>query len=184
MRLPVALLMLAVLALPVRAAESADEGFSKDTVLDEAKAFFGAGVEGLAEVVEKTFRDQGRPNAYIKGREAGGAFAVGLRYGDGELIMKDGRHRKVHWQGPSIGFDVGGAAAKVFMLVYDLPGPQAVFQRFPGVEGSLYFVAGVGVNYLRRDDVVIAPIRAGVGWRQGASVGYLHFTREKTLNPL
>ncbi len=161
-----------------------EQTFDKGTILKEAADFFGEGAEGLAEVVEKAFKDLGRPNGYIKGEEAGGAIAVGVRYGSGTLILKRGEKRTVYWQGPSIGFDLGANAAKVIVLVYNLDDSEYLFQRFPSIEGSLYFVAGVGVNYMRSGDTILAPIRLGVGWRQGASVGYMHFTKQKSWNPL
>lgn len=164
--------------------ETAPEAtYEQDEILEAVESFFGEGAEGLAEVVAKAFEEQGRPNAYIAGEEAGGAIVVGLRYGHGMLEMKSGPSRQVYWQGPSVGFDVGANVAKVFILVYDLRDVDQLFQRFPGVEGSLYFVGGVGVNYLTADDVVLAPIRFGAGWRQGVSAGYMHFTREATANP-
>jgi len=166
------------------AAAPESDGFEQSAILEEARAFFGQGAEGLAKAVEKAFEDQGRPNGYIKGEEVSGAIAVGVRYGEGELYMQDGSTQKVYWQGPSIGFDFGANAARVFVLVYNLSGTEQIFQRFPGVAGSLYFVAGVGMNYLQSDAINLAPIRFGVGWRQGANVGYMHFTREETLNPL
>ncbi len=160
-----------------------DDTYDQDTVIHEAEGFMGKGAKGLADVIKKVFKEQGRPNGYIEGEEAGGALVVGVRYGDGTLYMKDGERRKVHWQGPSVGFDVGANAAKVFVLVYNLPKPADIYQRFPGVDGSLYFVAGVGVNYLERNHIVLAPIRMGVGWRQGVNAGYMHITRNKRWNP-
>lgn len=160
-----------------------DDTFDKDTVLKDAEAFFGKGAEGLARVIEKAFADLGRPNAYIKGQEAAGAITVGLLYGDGTLVMKKGKGRKVWWQGPSIGFDFGGNLSKVFTLVYGLRSSGALFQRFPAVDGSFYYVGGAGINYQRREGVTLAPIRLGVGLRAGASIGYLHYTRQKTYNP-
>ena len=157
--------------------------YDKETIISEAESFFGAGAEGLASVIEKVFEDHGQPDGYIKGREAAGAAIVGLRYGDGQLYLKNGYSRKVHWQGPSVGFDWGGNAAKVFTLVYNLPSVESIFLRYPGVDGSIYFVGGVGVNYVQRDDTVLAPIRLGVGWRAGANVGYMKVTPEKTWNP-
>lgn len=160
-----------------------NETLDKDTVLGEAVGFFGEGAEGIAAVIEKAFEDYGEPVGYIKGREAGGAAVVGLRYGDGELLLKNGFSRTVHWQGPSVGIDFGGNAAKVFVLVYDLPSVESIFQRFPGVDGSLYFVGGAGINYNKRDTITLAPIRLGVGWRAGANIGYMKVTPEKTWNP-
>ena len=160
-----------------------DDTYDKETILSEAEGYFGAGAEGLASVIEKAFEDHGQPDGYIKGREAAGAAIIGLRYGDGEIYLKNGYSRKVHWQGPSVGIDWGGNAAKVFTLVYDLPSVESVFQRFPGVDGSLYFVGGVGLNYVQRDEIILAPIRLGVGLRAGANVGYMKVTPEKTWNP-
>jgi len=160
-----------------------NDTYDQDSVLKEAEAFFGRSTEGLAKVIEKAFRDQGRPNGYVKGEEAAGAVTVGLRYGNGTLMMKDGSSRRVWWQGPSIGFDFGGNVAKVFVLVYHLPRASAIFQRFPGVDGSLYWVAGAGINYQQRNSIVLAPIRLGVGLRAGASVGYMKYTPSKTYNP-
>jgi hypothetical protein len=176
------LLLAGFLAAP--AASAADEStYTKQEILDQVEQFFGQGAKNLGKVVEKVFADQGRPDAYIAGEEAGGAIGVGLRYGRGSLHIKGGVARKVYWQGPSIGIDFGAAASKVFVLVYHLKNPDELFQRYPGVEGSLYFVGGVGVNYLQSGNVVIAPIRFGAGWRQGVSVGYLDFTRKPSANP-
>jgi len=152
-------------------------------VLDAARTFFGAATEGLGDVVEKLFAEQGRPNAYITGEELSGAIGVGASYGDGTLHMKGGASRKLYWQGPSVGFDLGGDASKVFVLVYDLPRADAIFQRFPGVDGSFYYVGGVGVNYQRSEGIVLAPIRAGVGLRARASIGYTHYTRKRSWLP-
>ena len=166
------------------APKSADKDtYDQDSVLKDAVAWFGKGSEGLAKVIEKAFKDHGRPNGYIKGEEAGGAITVGLRYGHGTLHMKAGGSRSVHWQGPSIGFDLGANASKVFVLVYHLPNSDALFQRFPAVDGSFYYVGGAGINYQRRDNITLAPIRLGVGLRAGASIGYVHYTKTKTLNP-
>lgn len=159
-------------------------GFDEKTVLDEAEEFFGEGAEGLADVLRKAFEEHGRPNAYIKGQEVSGAIGVGAFYGEGVVTTVAGETRTVFWQGPSVGFDLGAEAAKTFILVYSLPNVEALFKRYPGVSGSLYFVAGVGMNYARRDGTVLAPVRFGVGWRQGASIGYMHFTPEKRLLPL
>ncbi|WP_431101731.1 DUF1134 domain-containing protein [Roseateles noduli] len=169
--------------LPALAADNEDDTYDQDSVLHEATEFFGETTEGLAKVIEKAFKDQGRPNAYIKGQEASGAVTVGLRYGDGQLIMKRGGGGKVYWAGPSVGFDVGGNASKVFTLVYKLPKASAIYRRFPGVDGSLYYIGGAGVNYQRANGITLAPIRLGVGLRAGASVGYVHYRREKSINP-
>ena len=157
--------------------------FNEETIFTEAQDFFGRGAQGLAEVMNRVMRDRGGPTGYIKGDEAGGSLGVGLRYGRGTLYLRDGRNMPVYWRGPSIGIDVGGNASKAFILVYDLPYVEALYQRFGGVEGSLYYVGGVGVNYNRSEDVVLAPVRFGVGWRQGINVGYLHLSPERSWFP-
>jgi hypothetical protein len=171
-------------SLPARAADDKEAGtYDEESMLKAATDFFGQTTEGLAKVIEKAFRELGRPNAYIRGEEAGAAITVGLRYGDGELLMKSGAASRVYWAGPSIGFDLGANAAKVFTLVYKLPKASAIYQRFPGVDGSLYYVGGAGINYQRLKGITLAPIRLGVGLRAGASVGYIHYRREKSINP-
>lgn len=168
------------------AAGKDDDGktFSKNEIMQKAEGFFGATTKGLAEVIEKAFADHGRPNALILGSEASGAFVVGVRFGEGHLERKVGTGRKLYWQGPSAGFDFGGNASKVFTLVYRLNSNEELFQRFPGVDGSLYVVAGASLNYQRSGDIVLAPIRTGVGLRAGANVGYVHYTREHSWVPL
>lgn len=173
---------LAFLLGPAGAAAS-DDTFSPEEILERASGFFGGASEGLARAVEKAFRDFGRPNAYIVGEEGGGAFVFGLRYGQGVLERKSGARRYLYWNGPSIGWDVGGNASRVFMLVYALPSEDAIFQRFPGVEGSVYVVAGVGMNYVQSGPIVLAPIRTGVGLRAGVSAGYLSFTPRRSWFP-
>jgi hypothetical protein len=170
--------------LPAAAFAQAEQTYSEDEVLAAAQRFLGAGAEGLATVIDHVFDDHGRPNGYIEGNEGSGAIGIGLRYGDGRLRLK-GRSgtTRVYWQGPSLGFDTGGNAARVFTLVYGMRNPDNIFQRFPGVDGSAYFVGGVGVNYQRRDDITLAPIRAGVGFRLGANIGYLAYSRRRRLNP-
>ncbi len=174
-------------AVPVLAADNPKDvdkdTYDQDSILKDAADFLGSSTEGLAKVIEKAFKDHGRPNGYIKGEEASGAIAVGLRYGNGTLKLKKGASRKVYWQGPSIGFDLGGNLSKVFVLIYHLPSTEKIFQRFPSVDGSLYYVGGVGINYQQRDNIILAPIRLGVGLRAGASIGYMHYTKTKTLNP-
>jgi hypothetical protein len=160
-----------------KAATEASAGtFSQEEVLAATQKLFGDTTKGLAEVVEKVFIDQGRPNAYIAGSEYSGAIGVGLRYGEGQLTTPSGSETAVYWQGPSIGFDLGGNASKVFVLVYNLDKPSSIFRRVPGVEGTYYFVAGVGVNYQSDGDITLAPIRTGVGLRSGVNIGYLHYS--------
>jgi hypothetical protein len=161
-----------------------DDTFDQESTLKAVTEFFGQTTEGLAKVIEKAFKDQGRPNGYIRGNEVAGALTVGVRYGDGELSLKNGTSSKVFWAGPSIGLDAGANASKVFVLVYKLPNTEALYRRFPGVDGSLYYIGGAGINYQRLDGVTLAPIRLGVGMRAGASVGYTHYRKEKSLLPL
>ena len=147
--------------------------------------FFGITTEAMAKAVQHVFGDLGEPDAYIKGDEGSGAFIVGLRYGSGFLIRKGAEPRKVYWKGPSIGFDFGGNAAKCFTLIYELRGEEhRLLQRFPGVEGSIYFVAGLGVNYQRSGGVTLAPIRTGVGFRAGANVQYQVYSDRRDWFPL
>jgi hypothetical protein len=184
-----ALLSLAVnsSAAPAPAPEQAPAGgtYTQNEIVNKAANFFGTTTEGLARAVERVFSEKGSPNAYITGVEGGGALVVGLRYGDGDLFMKANGERpvKVYWQGPSVGFDVGGNASKVFTLIYNLPNTEAIYQRFPGVEGSAYVVAGVGVNYQQNGRIILAPMRTGVGVRLGANVGYLHYSKERNILP-
>jgi len=178
-----ALILVAGMA-PAAAAEGADENtYSAEELAQEASEFFEVGAGAMAMAVERIFADHGRPNGYIIGEEGSGAIGVGLRYGSGTLNRKGSPSLPVYWQGPSIGFDFGGNASKVFTLVYNLPNDQAMFQRFPGVDGSAYLVAGVGVNYQQSGNIILAPMRSGVGLRLGANVGYLSYTRERRILP-
>jgi len=165
-------------------AESDRDTYGEDEILAKATGFFGDTTVGLAKAVEKVFADQGRPVAYIEGEEVSGAIGIGLRYGKGVFHRKGGVQRKVYWQGPSIGWDFGGNASKAFVLLYNLERDNELFQRFPGVEGTLYFVGGFGVNYQQSGEIVLAPIRTGVGLRAGANIGYLHYTRKHSWLPL
>lgn len=160
-----------------------EETYGRHEIVDAVADFFGITTEAAANVVERVFADLGRPNAYVIGEEASGAVVVGVRYGKGTLQFKNGYRRTVYWQGPSVGFDVGGNASKVFTLVYNLRDPERLYQRFPGIEGSFYFVAGIGVNYQQADDIVLAPIRTGVGLRAAANVGYLAYTKKRNVLP-
>lgn len=157
--------------------------FSSREILDAGHGFFGSLSKGLANVIEYAFKSKGRPNGYILGQDAGGAFVAGLRYGEGILTTKDAGTHRVYWQGPSIGWDAGAEGSKVMVLVYNLRSPDQIYQRFPGVAGLAYLVGGVGITFQESDDVVVAPIRAGIGLRLGANVGYLKYTRNPTWNP-
>lgn len=168
------------------AATRANDGgaYEQAEIVDAVADFFGITAAAAAELVERAFSENGRPVGYIRGEEVAGAIGVGVRYGEGALTMKNGETRKVFWQGPSIGFDTGANASKVFTLVYGLDDPDKIYQRFPGVSGSAYLVAGVGVNYQRAENITLVPMRAGVGLRAGANVGYLAYTRERSVVPL
>ncbi len=158
--------------------------YEHDEILHNVSDFFGVTAENAGALIERLFHENGRPTAYIAGEEGSGAFFFGLRYGKGLLYMKDRPVMQVFWQGPTGGFDWGGNASRVFTLCYMLEYPDAIFRRFPGVEGSAYFVGGLGVNYQRADGITLAPIRAGVGFRLGASVGYLSYSRQRNIIPL
>jgi hypothetical protein len=161
-----------------------DDTFTENEITRSAADFFGITTEATAKAVQRVFADQGRPDAYVKGDEGSAALVVGLRYGSGWLIRKNHEPKKVFWRGPSIGFDVGGNASKVFTLVYNLKRESRLFHRFPGVEGSYYLVAGIGVLYMRRDGVTIAPMRTGVGLRAGVNAQYQEFTETRDWFPL
>ena len=160
-----------------------DNTYSSNEIIQAGHSFFGAVTQGLAKVVEYAFQTQGRPNGYILGQDAGGAFVAGLRYGEGVLYTKDAGNHRVYWQGPSIGWDAGGDGSKVMVLVYNLRDPSDIYRRFGGVDGSAYIVGGVGLTFQKNSDIVTAPIRTGVGLRLGANVGYLKYTRAPTWNP-
>jgi hypothetical protein len=157
--------------------------YSSNEVIDAGHHFFGGISRGLASVVEKAVSQWGLPNGYILGEEASGAFIGGLRYGDGTLYTKNAGDVRVFWQGPSLGFDAGADGARTAMLIYNLPRTAAIFDRFGGVAGSAYFVGGFGMTALTANNIVVVPIRSGLGLRLGANVGYLKFTTEPTWNP-
>lgn len=157
--------------------------FTEPELLNAAEGVFGKGAAGLAGILEKTLKEQGRPNAYISGKEASGALVVGLRYGQGTMFHKIEGQQPVYWTGPSVGFDLGGDANKVFVLVYNLYDSEDLYTRFPAAEGRLYLVGGFAATYLRRGNVVLIPIRLGVGWRQGVNVGYMKFSHKNKWLP-
>ena len=163
--------------------ESGQGTFSMEEIKNAGHRFFGKVSVDFAKIVEYAFHRSGRPNGYILGEEAGGAFVAGLRYGEGVLYTKDAGEHRVFWQGPSIGYDFGADGSKVMALVYNLHSPDQVYNTFAGVDGSAYFIGGVGITYLSRNDVVLAPISSGVGLRLGANIGYLKYTRQPTWNP-
>lgn len=157
--------------------------YRQEEISGAVENFFGVTAQASGEVVERVFGDLGRPNAYIRGEEGSAAFVGGLRYGEGWLYRRSQEPIRVYWTGPSVGFDFGANAAKCFTLVYNLRRVSELFQRFPGVEGSAYFIGGIGVNYLRAAGMTLAPMRSGAGIRLGASVGYLSFTEERQWVP-
>ncbi len=157
--------------------------FSPGELVDTGQHFFGGISRGLATIVQKAVSQWGLPNGYVLGEEAGGAFVGGLRYGDGTLYTKNAGDVRVYWQGPSLGFDAGADGARTMMLVYNLPRTAAIFDRFGGLDGSAYFVGGLGMTALAANDIIVVPIRSGVGLRLGANLGYLKFTPRPTWNP-
>jgi hypothetical protein len=171
------------LAMPAQAQGSLSDSYTSDDLLTAGGEFFGSAAQGLASVVERATSQFGLPNGYILGEEAGGALFIGARYGEGRLYTRNAGELPLYWQGPSIGLDIGGAGSKVMMLVYNLNSVQEVYGRFPGVDGSAYVVGGVGMTVLKVQNVIIVPIRSGVGARLGINVGYLNFTAEPTWNP-
>lgn len=183
--LKVALLALTLCLAPATAMAqgSLADTYSSDELLDTGHEFFGSVSQGLASLVERAISQFGQPNAYILGQEAGGALFGGARYGEGEMYTRNVGQYSIFWQGPTIGFDVGGDGSRVMMLVYNLPDIQAILTRYPGVDGSAYFVGGLGMTVMKRGNVVLVPISSGVGARLGVNVGYLKFTSEPTWNP-
>ena len=178
------LLFLALpIGLPASAHAQAPERYSSNEILDTGHRFFGTVSRGLAQIVERAVSQWGLPNGYILGEEAAGALVAGLRYGQGILYTKNAGDVTVYWQGPSIGFDAGGEGARTMMLVYSLPATEAIYNRFAGIDGSAYFIGGFGMTALTANNVVLVPIRSGVGLRLGANLGYLKFTPKATWNP-
>ncbi len=165
------------------AAPGVSETYQQDEVVSAVSDFFGVTAEAAGAAVERIFADNGRPTGYIAGEEVSGALGAGLRYGKGVMTLKSGGARVVYWQGPSLGFDAGGNASRVFILVYNMQSPDQIYRRFPGIEGSAYVIGGIGVNYMKGDQISLAPMRAGVGLRLGASAGYLAFSKERQYWP-
>lgn len=178
----------ALAALPAHAQQAAAQTstsaeYSMQEIVDAGHNFFGSTSGGLAKVVEQAFQSYGLPNGYILGEEASGAFIGGLTYGEGQLYTRNAGNHQVFWQGPSIGLDYGGQGSRTMMLVYHLPAVNGVYGRFAGVGGSAFVVAGVGMQVMRRDQVLVVPIRTGVGARLGVNIGYLKLTPSPTWNP-
>ena len=157
--------------------------YEQQDVLSAAEGVFGKGAEGLAKMIESILKDQGEPNGYIAGREAGGAIAVGVRYGSGTMFHKVEGQQPVFWTGPSLGFDLGANGSKTFILVYNLFDSEELFRRYPAAEGNVYVIGGFTASYLRRGNIVLIPIRLGVGWRLGANIGYMSFSKKSKILP-
>ena len=170
-------------ATPPAQMQPVQDTIPREDVFSAAEGVFGKGAEGLAGLIENILKDQGQPTAYIAGQEAGGAFIAGVRYGSGTMRHQIEGDRAVFWTGPSIGFDFGADANKVFVLVYNLNDGQDLFKRYPAAEGHAYAVGGFTASYLRRGDVVLIPVRLGVGLRLGANVGYMKFTEKSRWLP-
>jgi hypothetical protein len=158
--------------------------YEQGEIIQAGHSFFGSISQGLASAIEYAFKSQGRPNGYILGQDAGGAFVLGLRYGEGKLHTKDAGTHPVFWQGPSVGYDAGAEGSKTMVLVYNLRDPSEIYHRFAGVQGAAYLVGGVSLQFQKYGDVMLGVIRSGVGLRLGANIGYLKYTRTPTWNPL
>lgn len=166
------------------ASAAADPGtYGEDDLIGAAEGVFGKGAQGLGGLIEDLLREQGEPNGYIVGREAGGAFIFGARYGSGTLHHKIEGERKVYWTGPSLGIDAGANAGNTFVLVYNLFDSEDIFRRYPAGEGQAYFVGGMHASYMRRGDVVLIPIRVGAGLRLGINAGYMRFSKKHRWLP-
>ena len=182
-RLSIAIATLAAAMLVLGGAPSRASEFTAQEIVDSGHRFFGATSGGLASVIEKIFQDYGLPNGYVLGEEGSGALIGGLVYGEGTLYTKNAGDHKVFWQGPSVGWDFGGNGDRSMMLVYNLDDVSSLYQRFAGVAGSAYVVAGLGFNVLKNGDILLVPVRTGVGARLGVNIGYLKLTEQPTWNP-
>lgn len=176
-------LSLTFLASGAAMAQQPPETYSQNELIDTGHRFFGQISGGLASVVENAVKKYGEPNGYILGEEGSGAVFAGARYGEGQLYTRNAGTHKVFWQGPSIGWDVGGDGARVMMLVYNLPQTDAIFRRYVGVNGSAYLVGGFGMTVLSNSEIFVVPVRSGIGARLGVNIGYLKFTPKPTWNP-
>jgi hypothetical protein len=157
--------------------------YTAQEIIDAGHTFFGATSGGLATLVEKAFSSFGLPNGYVLGEEGSGALVGGLTYGEGMLYTKNAGDHKVFWQGPSLGWDFGGQGSRSMILVYNLDDTSSLYRRFVGVAGSAYVVAGLGFNVMKNGNILLVPIRTGVGARLGVNVGYLKLTESPTWNP-
>jgi hypothetical protein len=173
-----------ILALAgITPARAQSDQYTMLEIVDAGHGFFGSTTGGLAKVIEKAFQKYGLPNGYILGQEGAGAFIAGATYGEGDLYTKNAGQHNVYWQGPSLGIDYGGSGSRVMMLVYNLPEVNSLYKRYGGVSGQAYIVAGFGMTVMESRDVLLVPIRTGIGARLGVNVGYLKLTRKPTWNP-
>lgn len=170
--------ILALSSSPTRA-----QAYTAEEIVDSGHRFFGATSGGLASVIEQVFSSYGLPNGYVLGEEGSGAIIGGLTYGEGTLYTKNAGDHKVFWQGPSLGWDFGGQGSRTMILVYNLDDVSNLYNRFGGVAGSAYVVAGVGFNVLKNGNMLLVPVRTGVGARLGINVNYLKLTEKPTWNP-
>jgi hypothetical protein len=168
---------------PPPARQPSPNTYGPDELVGAGHRFFGNVSRGLASIIERAVSQWGLPNGYVLGEEGSGAFVAGLRYGEGTLYTKNAGDLRVYWQGPSVGFDWGGDGARTMTLVYNLPATNAIYQRFAGIDGSAYIVGGFGMTALTSNNIVLVPIRSGIGLRLGANIGYLKFTPRATWNP-
>jgi len=159
--------------------------FDKKEMVDKAKIYFADLSEGVSIIIERSFNDFGKPSAYIEGDEFSAAFFGGIRYGGGKIYFKDGTNKEIYWNGPSLGFDFGANASKVFTLIYNLESEniKKIYDRYPDAEGTLFLVAGLAINYQQKDDIIITPVRSGIGLRVGVNLGYTKYTKKKSLIP-
>ena len=157
--------------------------YGEDDLIGAAEGLFGKGAEGLARVIQDILKEQGEPNGYIVGREGGGALVLGVRYGSGTLFHKIEGNMPVYWTGPSIGFDAGANAGNTFVLVYNLFDTEQLYERYPAGEGAAYLVGGFNASYMRKDNVVLIPIRVGAGLRLGVNAGYMKFSKKQRWLP-
>lgn len=182
-RLLSALLLAMAVALAASTTARANQPYTAQEIMDSGHHFFGTTTGGLATAIEQIFARYGQPNGYILGEEGSGALVGGLTYGEGTLHTRNVGDHAVFWQGPSIGWDFGGQGSRTMILVYNLNDVNALYRRFGGVSGAAYVVAGVGFNVLTSGDVLLVPVRTGVGARLGLNVGYLKLTQAPTWNP-
>jgi hypothetical protein len=169
--------------LPPPQRQPSPDVFGPDELVNAGHRFFGNVSRGLASIIERAVSQWGLPNGYVLGEEGSGAFVAGLRYGEGTLYTKNAGDLRVYWQGPSVGFDWGGDGARTMTLVYNLPATNAIYQRFAGIDGSAYIIGGFGMTALTANNIVLVPIRSGIGLRLGANIGYLKYTPRATWNP-